>query len=44
MYNTPVVVEFIYKEDADYLINNRTYLPQGVYNNHEYSQDRSTEE
>ena len=39
MYNRPVLVEFMMKEDADYLLNNRTYLPSGVYINREYSKE-----
>ena len=31
MYNRPVLVEFMVKEDADYLLNNRSYLPNSVY-------------
>ena len=39
MYNRPISVEFLYKEDADYLINNRSYLPEGVYVDKQYSKD-----
>ena len=28
MYNRPISVEFLYKEDEDYLLNNRSYLPE----------------
>ena len=31
MYNHPICLEFLYKVDADYVINNRSYLPEGVY-------------
>ena len=41
-YNRPISVEFLYKEDADYLINNRSYLPDGVYIDRQFS--RETEE
>ena len=39
MYNRPVLVEFMVKEDADYLLNNRSYLPNGVYIDREYSKE-----
>ena len=39
MYNRPITVEFLYKEDAEYLINNRLYLPEGVYVDKQYSKD-----
>ena len=39
MYNRPALVEFMVKEDADYLLNNRSYLPNGVYINREYSKE-----
>ena len=37
--NRPIIVEFTNKEDADYLIYNRRYLPQGVYIDREYSKE-----
>ena len=39
MYNRSISVTFLYKEDADYILNNRKYLPQGVYVDKEYSKD-----
>ena len=39
MYNRPVSVEFLYKEDADYLLNNRSYLPDGVFVDRQYSKE-----
>ena len=42
LHNCPISVEFLYKEDADYLVNNRSYLLQGVYMDRQYS--RETEE
>ena len=39
MYNRPIVVEFMYKEDADCLLNNRRYLTQGIYIDKEYSKE-----
>ena len=43
MYNRPVSVEFLYKEDADYLLNNRSYLPEGVYVDRQYSKETEEE-
>ena len=43
MYNCPISVEFLYKEDTDYLINNRTYLPEGVYVDRQYSKETEEE-
>ena len=39
MFNRPVIVEFNNKEDADYLLYNRKYLPEGVYIDREYSKE-----
>ena len=36
--NRPIIVEFTNK-DADYLIYNKRYLPQGVYTDKEYSKE-----
>ena len=43
MYNRPVSVEFLYKEDADYLLNNRSYLPDGVFVDRQYSKETEEE-
>ena len=43
MYNHLVSVEFLYKEDADYLLNNRSYLPDGVYVDRQYSKETEEE-
>ena len=37
--NRPVIVEFFHKSDADYLLGNRTNLPQGVYVDKHYSDE-----
>ena len=39
MFNRPVVVEFNNRKDADYLLYNRKYLPEGVYIDREYSKE-----
>ena len=39
MYNRPILVEFASKEDVDYLLTNRTYLPKGIYIVREYSKE-----
>ena len=39
MANRLVVVDFLYKGDADYLISNMTYLTQGIYIDHENSKE-----
>ena len=39
MYNRPIVVEFMYKEDADSLLNNRRYWTQRIYIDKEYSKE-----
>ena len=43
MYNHPICVEFLYKEDADYVINNQSYLPEGVYVDRQYSKETEEE-
>ena len=43
MRTRPVVVEFIYKTDANYLISNRTHLPQGVFINRQYTEETERE-
>ena len=39
MFNRPKAVEFLYKEDGDYILNNQTYLPQGAYVDRQYSKE-----
>ena len=39
LYNRPILVEFSSKEDAEYLLTNRTYLPKGIYIDREYSKE-----
>ena len=39
MYNRPILVEFASKEDAEYLLTNRTYLPRGIFIDREYSKE-----
>ena len=39
MYNRPILVEFATKEDAEYLLTNRTYLPRGIFIDREYSKE-----
>ena len=35
----PISVEFLYRSDADYLMNNKKYLAEGIYVDHEYCKD-----
>ena len=37
--NRSIVVEFLHKDDVDYVINNRRYLPEGVYVDREYTRE-----
>ena len=39
MQNRPIAVEFQYNEDAEYILQNRKYLPPGVYVDKEYSKE-----
>ena len=39
MINRPIVVEFLHKDDVDYVVSNRRYLPEGVYAYHEYTKE-----
>ena len=39
MYNRPILVELATKEDAEYLLTNRTYLPRGIFIDREYSKE-----
>ena len=39
MRTRPISVEFVYKHDAEYLLTNKRYLPQGVYVDKEYCQE-----
>ena len=39
MHNRPISITFQYREDAEYILNNRKYLPQGVYVDKEYSKE-----
>ena len=41
--NRPVLVEFCYKSDAEYLLMNRKELPQGVYVDKQYSEETEKE-
>ena len=38
----PISVEFLYRSDADYLMNNKKYLGEGIYIDREYC--KATEE
>ena len=35
----PMLVQFVYQEDCEYLLANKSYLPQGVYVDRHYSED-----
>ena len=35
----PISVDFLRKEDADFIMDNKTELPEGIYADREYSQD-----
>ena len=37
MRNRPVIIEFANKTDVDYVTNNRTHLPRGVFVDYMYS-------
>ena len=39
----PVLVEFYHKSDAEFLLSNRSHLPQGVYINRQYSDETKKE-
>ena len=39
LVNRPIVVEFLHKDDVDYVVNNRRYLPEGVYVDREYTKE-----
>ena len=39
MYNKLILVEFASKENAEYLLTNRTYLPRGIFIDREYSKE-----
>ena len=39
MRTRPVMVKFYHKTDAEFLLSNRTHLPQGVYIDHQYSDE-----
>ena len=39
MYKRLILVELTTKEDAEYLLTNRTYLPHGIYIDREYSKE-----
>ena len=41
--NRPVLVEFCYKSDAEFLLMNRKELPQGVFVDKQYSEDTERE-
>ena len=35
----PISVDFLQKDDTDYIMDNKSYLPHGVYADREYSQE-----
>ena len=39
MRSQPVSVEFLYKTDTDYLMNNKKYLAEGIYVDREYCKE-----
>ena len=43
MKTQPVLVEFYHKSDAEFLLSNGTHLPQGVYIDHQYSDETEKE-
>ena len=43
MKTRPVLVEFYHKSDAEFLLGNRTHLPQGVYIDCQYSDETEKE-
>ena len=38
-HDRPISIEFTYKRDADYIMENRSYLESGIYVDHEYTSD-----
>ena len=38
-YDRPISIEFSFKHDADYIMENRSYLESGIYVDHEYTSD-----
>ena len=43
MRTRPVIVEFVYKTDATYLLNNKTHLPRGVFVDRQYTEETEKE-
>ena len=43
MKTHPVLVKFCHKEDAEFLLSNRSHLPKGVYIDKQYSDDTEHE-
>ena len=35
----PVSVDFLWKDDTDYIMENKSHLPEGVYADREYNQE-----
>ena len=35
----PIIVHFVYHEDCEYLLANRSYLPDGVFLDRQYSEE-----
>ena len=38
-YHRPISIEFSFKRDADYIMENRSYLKPGIYVDREYTSD-----